>query len=63
MENNNLKNKQEYSIRYCLDCESKVKYIDGMNTEYYGRLDYYKCKCCKERFDSRNGGELEIATL
>lgn len=48
------------SIRYCPDCETKVKHLGGMDTEWYGRLDYYKCKCCKGKFVSRDGGELEI---
>lgn len=49
------------STRFCPDCEIKVKHLGGMNTDWYGRLDYYKCKCCKEKFVSRDGDELEIA--
>jgi transposase-like protein len=49
------------STRYCPDCETKVKHLGGMDTDWYGRLDYYKCKCCKEKFVSRDGGELDIA--
>lgn len=51
----------DVSTRYCPDCETKVKYLHGMDTDWYGRLDYYKCKCCKERFVSQDGGELTIA--
>lgn len=51
----------DVSTRYCPDCETEVKHIGGMNTDWYGRLDYYKCKCCKEKFVSRDGDELEIA--
>jgi len=49
------------SNHVCPDCETKVKYVGGMDTDWYGRLDYYKCKCCKERFVSQDGGELSIA--
>ena len=49
------------STRYCPDCEIKMKHISGMNTDWYGRLDYYKCKYCKEEFVSQDNGELAIA--
>jgi hypothetical protein len=47
--------------RYCPDCKTKVKHIDRMKTDWYGTLDYYKCKCCKEKFVSICGSELVIA--
>lgn len=45
----------------CPDCEQPVKFQHEINTDRYGRLSYYTCKNCKERFVSRDGGELEIA--
>jgi transposase-like protein len=45
---------------YCPDCGTKIKHTGGFDTDWYGRLDYYKCKCCKETFVSQNNKELAI---
>jgi hypothetical protein len=49
------------STRYCPDCETKVKHIGEIDTDWYGSLNYYKCRFCKEKFVSQDGGELAIA--
>ena len=48
-------------VKYCPDCETKLRHDWGGDTDWYGRLDYYWCKCCKEKFVSQDGGELAIA--
>jgi len=48
-------------MKNCPDCECKLKLIQILETDWYGILTYYYCKCCKEKFVSRDAGELEIA--
>ena len=45
----------------CPDCDTKVRLVNELDTDWYGNLKYYQCKVCKERFVSQNGGELSIA--
>jgi len=48
----------------CPDCNNPIKQVrmtSELNTDWYGKLVYYKCPSCKEEFVSRRGGELEIA--
>jgi hypothetical protein len=33
------------------------------DTDWYGKLHYYKCRCCGETLVSQDGHELEIAAI
>jgi len=45
----------------CVCGGKKLTDLGGMDTDWYGHLHYYKCKCCKEKLVSQDSGELEIA--
>jgi len=45
----------------CPECNSKLKFESGFDTDWHGNLKYYYCKSCKERFVSQDNKELEIA--
>lgn len=54
----------------CPDCEidcvclgKKLKDKGEYNTDWYGKLHYYRCSCCKSTFVSQDNGELEIAAI
>ena len=46
---------------FCPYCESKLKIIEDLDTDWYGNLKYYRCRNCKETFVSENGGKLKMA--
>ena len=45
----------------CPDCLKPTDELNRHNSERYGKLVWYKCRSCKERFVSKDGGELAIA--
>ncbi len=51
----------EFGKGGCVCGGTKLKDDGEYKTDWYGVLHYYKCKCCKERLVSMDGGELEIA--
>lgn len=34
-----------------------------IDTDWYGKLHYYKCRCCEETSVSQDGNDLEIAAI
>jgi hypothetical protein len=56
---------------YCPDCKDdcvcdgkKLKQLgEPLKTDWYGKLTYYKCSCCKTKFVSQDGDELETAAI
>jgi predicted SprT family Zn-dependent metalloprotease len=55
------KTKSKTQKVFCPCCETKVKLVNELNTDWYGNLKYYYCEVCRERLVSRNVGDLEIA--
>lgn len=47
----------------CPDCgpDHKLVFLSEMNTDWYGRLLYYRCGSCETEWVSRDGEEPEIA--
>lgn len=46
---------------HCPYCDSQLKFIHELSTDWYGNLKYYSCSVCKERLVSQNSGEPCIA--
>jgi predicted SprT family Zn-dependent metalloprotease len=55
------KPKTKIILASCPDCDTKLRLVNELNTDWYGNLKYYYCKVCKERLVSRDNGDLEIA--
>jgi hypothetical protein len=58
------------NLPLCPDCNiecscggKKLKSKGSLKTDWYGKLSYYKCSCCKTTYVSQNNGELETAAL
>ena len=47
----------------CPTCSSKMKVLDKIFTEDYGKLEYLKCKACDDIFVRNENGILEIAYI
>ena len=47
----------------CLCRGRRLRYVKSYDTDWYGRLSYYKCSCCKTTFVSRSGASLEVAAF
>lgn len=45
----------------CVCGGKKLKFDYSYNTDWYGNLHYWKCRCCKEKLVCQDGKELEIA--
>lgn len=52
----------------CPECEHececagrRITMTGSMNTDWYGKLRWFKCRCCGAKLVSQDGGELEIA--
>lgn len=40
-----------------------LRYVKSYDTDWYGRLSYYKCSCCKTTFVSQGGSSLMVAAI
>jgi hypothetical protein len=54
----------------CPDCDadcgcggSKMTDLGTIKTDWYGTLHYWRCKCCRVKFVSQDGGDLETAAI
>jgi len=42
----------------CPSCNSSMKFLFELKTEWYGELKYFMCKICKENFIERDSGDV-----
>ena len=56
---------KEYRCPNCIECVcegEKLKDHGEWHTDWYGKMAWFKCSCCKEIFVSVNGKELESSS-
>ena len=45
----------------CPCCNTSMKFLFDLKTDWYGELKYFKCDMCKENFIERDSGDVENA--
>lgn len=52
--------KKKYKYYQC-ECGTEMKVTSRLDTDWYGILEYMRCKCCQETMVAQNDNLLGIA--